>query len=859
MTLKEKVNENSLLRLLACDELNENQKSKLLKYKNKINSGLVSVNYFYSKKIPIEKGRLFAEEGLSYQSFERKIRHTLAKDIYYDIDMVNAAPTLLKQYCNKNNIKCPMLANYVNKKDVWFEEIMQKYCIDRLKAKKLIIKLMFGGKYKLFNDDSNDYYEPEEKIKKVVDFQNEMICISDKIYNIETKLVEQIKKCKNTVPAYKIKRSVMSLKTNIIENDCVQEAKNFFQERQFKVDCLCFDGFMIEKKYVDKKLLEECSKQVFNKIGYNVKFENKPMDEFLSLPQETAFVKKDIHVQEKLFRLVNPNYFKFCQGTLYIFSETSGKFEICDQNNPIQLNHYLIKFKKYFNKENKRCTDITEFKNYGEEKDLLSKPIYHVINASKDDNWLFNTSQTSLGYLLFKDGIYDMRTNIFKNEFDPNIVFHHGIPHTFPQRNEEDIKYAYNTSFNEICWDNYDNKWDNGWDWTKMDKTNYPSSMPFRVALARALAGNIEAKKFYLCPGKTNAGKSKLVDMFMSCFGGFVQTFNAENLAYKNETPDEGQKNRWMYLIRFGRIIFSNEVNMRAVLNGNDIKKVSAGGDKLIGRTHCKEEVQFVPHFTAFCMMNDIPPIEPMDEAVIKRLVYYEFKRQFIMRDDTVINDNSNNLKNDVNDKLSNKCNLKKRGIVRINDKNNSNNIKVTANNCNKNPVILEKYQIWADSKLEEKIREDRFINGFIHLVLDSYQYFLKYGQPRFNEEAKSSWTSDNNKEEQIIELIKDEYEITNDNNDQIKVSDFNLFKKNNSKVFSSISDKKIYEILEKMGVTKGRGKMRGERVLLKIKEAEILKYNSSEFNDNDNDNDNDDNKNNNNNKDDNNSNNNNE
>ena len=64
---------------------------------------------------------------------------------------------------------------------------------------------------------------------------------------------------------------------------------------------------------------------------------------------------------------------------------------------------------------------------------------------------------------------------------------------------------------------------------------------PLIVAFARALAGDISAKKFYFCPGKTNAGKSKLVNMFINSFGGYVDTFNTECLAYtgKNDTKDE--------------------------------------------------------------------------------------------------------------------------------------------------------------------------------------------------------------------------------------------------------------------------------------------------------------------------------
>ena len=373
---------------------------------------------------------------------------------------------------------------------------------------------------------------------------------------------------------------------------------------------------------------------------------------------------------------------------------------------------------------------------------------------------IINLVNFSLGYLLFEDVIYDMNNCVTKS-FDSNIIFHHRVPHKFPKRNLDDIKYAYETSFKLICGD----IGDDGYDIDKITAKNMPLSMPLRVAFARALAGDISAKKFYLCPGKTNAGKSKLVDMFMTCFGSFIQQFNAENLAYndKNSSQDKAQKNRWALLIRFARIIFSSEVNMKVTLNGNDIKKVSSGGDKLIGRTHHKEEVQFIPHFTPFCMLNDIPEIMPYDGAIKDRLVYYEFPKQFVSK----IEDPS--------------------------------------------------YQVELDQKLDEKIKSDKFINGFIHLMLDSYKYFLIHGQPTFNVTAKENWSDGDNKDDQIMNLINSNYTITGNETDIIKISDFNIFKKSHKKTFEGISLNRVTEMLSKAGVTKGMG-TKGIRVLKGIR-----------------------------------------
>ena len=49
-------------------------------------------------------GRVFSKGALSLQSFRRDIRMYLTHDIYTDIDMANAYPTILLQLC-KTNLK----------------------------------------------------------------------------------------------------------------------------------------------------------------------------------------------------------------------------------------------------------------------------------------------------------------------------------------------------------------------------------------------------------------------------------------------------------------------------------------------------------------------------------------------------------------------------------------------------------------------------------------------------------------------------------------------------------------------------------------------------------------------------------
>ena len=61
-------------------------------------------------------GRLFVQ-GYGLQRIPRLFRALLAKDIYIDLDMINAHPTVLLFLCNKHNIDCPHLTYYVASRD----------------------------------------------------------------------------------------------------------------------------------------------------------------------------------------------------------------------------------------------------------------------------------------------------------------------------------------------------------------------------------------------------------------------------------------------------------------------------------------------------------------------------------------------------------------------------------------------------------------------------------------------------------------------------------------------------------------------------------------------------------------------
>lgn len=742
VTLYEDVNLDVLRRILASQECPERIREMLKKYHAKLNSSnRIPVTYWHGKMLDKDYGRVYAQGALSLQNFDKEIRHALARDNYTDIDMVNAHPNLLLQYCIKNEIKCPNLKLYVDEREERLAYVMKKHGIDREDAKKLFLRFMYHGEY-ILNDK-----EPEFLVLFADNFRLEMLEIAEAICQKDPDLYEKVKK----IPSKdKPASTVMSITLNNLEHMCLMSMVQFFNNIKIEVGALCFDGLLIKngKQGLDPFTLSLCAKHVLSKTGYLIELSKKPMDIKLSfkLPKFGRYVESDGDAQRKLFLIEGANKFKFCHGVLFIFDENTGMFVNQSEDKYATLTYYLRKNENYLVKvissDPKTGREKTE--SYGSSTALAIKIRTWVESAARDNDWYKNTDDSSLGYMLFIDGIYNFKTGTFTPGFDPNIVFHNRCPQKFPKRDDDDIKYAMDLSFGALL----------------------EKPIRFIIAFGCALAGT-QLKHFYFGPGSTDAGKSKLIEMFEYVFGDeIIGSFNMESLACssKFDTKEEAQRLRWAACVRFARIIFSSEANMDLDVNGNYIKKLS-GCDRLVGRLNHGNEFGFRPHFTPFCFLNDIPEIKPLDDAAFGRGKYEEFA--YVFTD---------------------------------------------------NPT--DPHHKKKDHDLSSKFKIEKFIRGFIHILLDGYKEYLTNGFPEFDPEVKDKWT----KETRVGTVIKDAFdelfEVTKEtkaNKDMVLVSDINRFFESHKNTFK-MSKAKTMDMLTKQKGLYQSDPIKGHRYWVGIK-----------------------------------------
>jgi hypothetical protein len=121
-------------------------------------NGTVEVEYTNTGKHPDGYGRATAR-GTSLQGrflcpasngMLRETRAAIFADKYHDIDIVNAAPTILHQVLLAAGIECPQLCSYVSNQDEWLRLLMESCGVNRDQAKDLGRRLLHDGSLLLF-------------------------------------------------------------------------------------------------------------------------------------------------------------------------------------------------------------------------------------------------------------------------------------------------------------------------------------------------------------------------------------------------------------------------------------------------------------------------------------------------------------------------------------------------------------------------------------------------------------------------------------------------------------------------------------------------------------------------------------
>lgn len=761
--------------------------TSLLKQLKKNKNGFY-INPEYFRK---NTGRYYVKGVCSLQKFCGKIRNTLIdRTQYSDLDIVNCCPSILKNITDLWDIPNAYITKYCESRDEMMKECMEKMNLSKGVVKTLFIRLMFGGSYGAFISDTINEY-PEFKTDYEIEWLKPLF---DELKNIANTLFndprcEAIKKAINQKKrddpsqGIKVTNKVGSFLSHLlftVENFIIHLVRDFVGKNGFVMDSLIFDGGLIRlrssskdtPKVITEKLINDCQTFIYHQTSLNIKLKVKEFDEFYGDDEiyadekdiegtetingvefERSYlydgVRDDADVAEKLLKIC-PGYFKYCKGTLYGFNSEIGMWNTSGSH---LVRFYVHKYSKMFRiyKTDKDGDEYISDETYGRNERSLKKiaPIMEILTM--DDLWLERTELSSMGYLLFKNGIYCFKDNELY-EFDPNIVFHNRIDMDYIERDEKTDKWA--LKVHKILFSDPFCEGD--------EQGSY-----LIQAFYNALRGKVDLKNFYICIGNTNSSKGTTCNAMELAFGDFVGTFNGETLAYTNSTADEAMKMRPFYIGRHKRIMFSSEINMKAKLSGNMIKKVASGGDKLQGRGMRENEVEFYCQSSYFAFINDLPPISPMDDAVKTRTKFIEYPYSFVNK---------------------------------------------TAEECTEN-------QKPADPDIKQTMRKKWFIYGLQHLILDFGRELMdkmNMQEPLKMGDIAGNWTNDMTLEGKL----KEDFILTGKDDDKVSRDELREWRKKSD---FDMSDNKFYRELRalKLNEKKTCGKRYFTGIKLRVDEED--------------------------------------
>lgn len=644
----------------------------------------------------------------SIQQLDGNICAYLFKDCGMDIDIKNSAFVVLRYICETNGVSLanfPKFNDYIENRDKWLLEIPN--------CKETILTMLFDEKTKYNKNDDLKALKAEIR-------QLQGIICNLEVYSdyLEKACVE---KDKNKLGC------CLCAIYHKVENEILQYIIELFKEKDIKCLVPKFDGAIFENKITDISDIQEKVKE-----KYNVEVIQKPMkttitDTFLMDCDGDTLSLKDMVL---MILETNKDYFQSLNDELIAYNIKTGIWEETKQK--VKSIIYNI---CPCNKESLKPALID---------DLYKMILYEVMNDNDKEGWYERTENTSLKKMLFQNGymyIENKKMNA-ENQFNPNIMFRNRLLFDLP------------SSQNGFDWD-YANDIKNRFFYNTL---GHEVGDYFMELLARGLFGEV-MKKIVFCLGNSNTGKSTLVKAFQESFGDLVGSFNGETLSKSNTSQEEAQIMRPFYLVKNKRLIFSNELKMSANLEGNAIKKISSGGDKLVARLHGGNETPFVPHFLTVLCANDISDISNYDDALETRVNIVHYTKPFKL----VVEDEENELQ--------------------------------------------------ADPNIEEEMRSDKFKWNFIGIFILAYDEYLKKGEksvPLSMIENRKKWI---NKHASMITLFQETFEITNNIEDYVTNNDIKEWIKNNK---VGISDNKVSIELGQYAKKK-----KFENVISKVKKIE--------------------------------------
>jgi hypothetical protein len=303
-------------------------------YKKKL--GLVAVDYTRGKK---KLGRVNPTKSLGMTAIRRITRNTFMRNTYYDIDMDNCHPVILRGIIAKNlpegkkiELQFPHLVEYCDNRNKIIGDVMRGYSCDKKRAKNAFISLMYNGSVASWKHGAGVPLQGTDPvIESFLDkFHDEVQKITDLFIAKNPDLYKHHADAYRKDPKNKDKKnergSFLSTITQDYEMKIIDHLLTYVMLRtnltrfgDKHILTYSYDGFMLLKERVDangglQALLEDLTQRTFDYCGIEINFSAKNMNadgeyhtEFVYTPQVETIDVRDKKEDMKKKDLMNYN------------------------------------------------------------------------------------------------------------------------------------------------------------------------------------------------------------------------------------------------------------------------------------------------------------------------------------------------------------------------------------------------------------------------------------------------------------------------------------------------------------------------------------------------------------------------
>ena len=198
---------------------------------------------------------------LSY--LKKEIRNSIMPKNIKDIDMINAHPVILLNVCQKNNVSCNILKNYVENREL----ILNSFGDNRKFVKERFLTILNGGFKEKYSDDNriNNYLKL---------FEKEIIEIQKYFYSKDKRYFE---KGYNHL-GKNLSRIILDL-----ENQILQIMINYFVSKRINIFTLEYDGLKIYSNDKSKHFsINDLEKIILEKTEINMKLSFRNIEDSFS-------------------------------------------------------------------------------------------------------------------------------------------------------------------------------------------------------------------------------------------------------------------------------------------------------------------------------------------------------------------------------------------------------------------------------------------------------------------------------------------------------------------------------------------------------------------------------------------------